>query len=62
MADDEEGIMLPRWVKNEGLIIKNRKKNGVSRYDFQFKNLRGYKTTIEGLSHKFNQNSGIIRN
>ena len=26
---------------------------GVSRYDFQFKNLRGYKTTIEGLSHKF---------
>ena len=53
LADDEEGIMLPRWV-NEGLIIKNRDENGVSRYDFQFKNLRGYKTTIEGLSHKFN--------
>ena len=43
--------MLPRWV-NEGLIIKNRDENGVSRYDFQFKNLEGYKTTIEGLSHK----------
>lgn len=53
LADDEEGISLPRWV-NEGLIIKNRDENGKTRYDFQFKNLRGYKTTIEGLSHKFN--------
>lgn len=53
LADDEEGIMLPRWV-DEGVIIKNRDENGKSRYDFQFKNLRGYKTTIEGLSHKFN--------
>lgn len=53
LADDEEGISLPRWV-NEGVIIKNRDENGKSRYDFQFKNLRGYKTTIEGLSHKFN--------
>ncbi len=52
LADDEEGILLPRWV-NEGLIIKNRDEKGSSRYDFQFKNLRGYKTTIEGLSHKF---------
>lgn len=53
LADDEEGIALPRWV-NGGVIIKNRDENGKSRYDFQFKNLRGYKTTIEGLSHKFN--------
>ncbi|GAA4281204.1 adenosylcobalamin-dependent ribonucleoside-diphosphate reductase [Gaetbulibacter aestuarii] len=53
LADDEDGILLPRWV-NEGLIIKNRDEHGVSRYDFQFKNKRGYKTTIEGLSHKFN--------
>ena len=53
LADDEEGIALPRWV-NDGVIIKNRDENGKSRYDFQFKNLRGYKTTIEGLSHKFN--------
>lgn len=53
LADDEEGIMIPRWV-NEGVIIKNRNEDGTSRYDFQFKNLRGYKTTIEGLSHKFN--------
>ncbi|TBW28566.1 adenosylcobalamin-dependent ribonucleoside-diphosphate reductase [Gramella sp. KN1008] len=52
-ADDEEGILLPRWV-NEGLIIKNRDEDGTSRYDFQYENKRGYKTTIEGLSHKFN--------
>ncbi|AFL80092.1 ribonucleoside-diphosphate reductase class II [Aequorivita sublithincola DSM 14238] len=52
-ADDEDGILIPRWV-NEGLIIKNRNDDGTSRYDFQYKNKRGYKTTIEGLSHKFN--------
>ncbi|UJH66029.1 adenosylcobalamin-dependent ribonucleoside-diphosphate reductase [Allomuricauda sp. SCSIO 65647] len=53
LADDEDGILLPRWVNN-GLIIKNRNDDGTSRYDFQYTNKRGYKTTIEGLSHKFN--------
>lgn len=53
LADDDDGILIPRWV-NEGVIIKNREADGSSRYDFQFKNQRGYKTTIEGLSHKFN--------
>jgi ribonucleoside-diphosphate reductase alpha chain len=52
-ADDEDGILIPRWV-NEGLIIKNRDADGGSRYDFQYKNKRGHKTTIEGLSYKFN--------
>ncbi|TBN06434.1 adenosylcobalamin-dependent ribonucleoside-diphosphate reductase [Hyunsoonleella flava] len=52
LADDEDGILIPRWVNN-GLIIKNRNEDGTSRYDFQYKNTRGYKTTIEGLSHKF---------
>lgn len=52
-ADDEDGILIPRWV-NEGVIIKNREADGSSRYDFQYKNTRGYKTTIEGLSYKFN--------
>ncbi len=52
-ADDEEGILIPRWV-NEGYIIKARNEDGTSRYDFQYENKRGYKTTIEGLSHKFN--------
>ncbi|MEW4924558.1 adenosylcobalamin-dependent ribonucleoside-diphosphate reductase [Algibacter sp. 2305UL17-15] len=52
LADDEDGILIPRWV-NRGVIIKNRNEDGSSRYDFQYKNTRGYKTTIEGLSHKF---------
>lgn len=53
LADDEDGILIPRWV-NSGLIIKSRNEDGTKRYDFQYKNKRGYKTTIEGLSHKFN--------
>ena len=52
-SDDEDGILIPRWV-NDGVIIKNRNEDGTSRYDFQYENKRGYKTTIEGLSHKFN--------
>ncbi len=53
LEDDEDGILLPRWVE-KGLIIKNPQPKGPSRYDFQYENSRGYKTTIEGLSHKFN--------
>ncbi|MCK0131531.1 adenosylcobalamin-dependent ribonucleoside-diphosphate reductase [Flavobacteriaceae bacterium F08102] len=52
-ADEEEGLLIPRWV-NKGLIIKNRNEDGSSRYDFQYVNKKGYKTTVEGLSHKFN--------
>ncbi len=52
LADDEYGILLPRWVA-DGHIIKNKNEDGSSRYDFQFENKRGYRTTIEGLSHKF---------
>lgn len=52
-ADDDDGILLPRWV-NDGLIIKNKDDKGNSRYDFQYTNKRGYKTTIEGLSYRFN--------
>lgn len=54
LADDEDGILIPRWVNN-GFIIKAQDSNGKSRYDFQYINKRGYKTTIEGLSHKFEQ-------
>src|SRR5690606_8372012 len=53
LCDDEDGILIPRWVNN-GLIIKNREADGSARYEFQFENKRGYKTTIEGLSYKFN--------
>ncbi|MDA3929005.1 MAG: ribonucleoside-diphosphate reductase, adenosylcobalamin-dependent, partial [Prolixibacteraceae bacterium] len=51
LVDDEEGILVPRSV-NSGKIIK-RKDGEVTRYDFQYTNKRGYKTTMEGLSHKF---------
>lgn len=69
LADDEEGIMVPKSVQ-KGSIIKNYEDDGSSRYDFQFVNKRGYKTTIEGLSYKFNKEywnyakliSGVLRN
>ena len=68
LADDDEGILLPKSVTN-GYIIKNVDENGVKRYDFQFSNKRGYKTTIEGLSEKFDKEywnyakliSGVLR-
>ena len=68
LADDEEGILLPKSVTG-GYIIKNVDENGVKRYDFQFSNKRGYKTTIEGLSEKFDKEywnyakliSGVLR-
>ncbi|MCF6358182.1 MAG: ribonucleoside-diphosphate reductase, adenosylcobalamin-dependent, partial [Draconibacterium sp.] len=53
LSDDEDGILLPRSV-TKGFIIKSWDGDEVSRYDFQYTNKRGYKTTIEGLSHKFN--------
>lgn len=68
LADDEDGLLLPRSV-TEGVIIKSRDGHGNKRYDFQYTNKRGYKTTIEGLSHKFNPEywnyakliSGVLR-
>lgn len=53
LSDDEDGILLPRSITN-GKIIKNVETDGTKRYDFQYVNKRGYKTTIEGLSYKFN--------
>ncbi len=53
LSDDEDGILLPRSI-TRGCIIKNYDPDGNSRYDFQYVNKRGYKTTIEGLSYKFN--------
>jgi ribonucleoside-diphosphate reductase alpha chain len=53
LQDDEEGIVLPKTV-TKGKIIKQVSEDGTKRYDFQFENKRGYKTTVEGLSEKFN--------
>jgi ribonucleoside-diphosphate reductase alpha chain len=66
--DEDEGIFLPKNV-SKGTIIKNVDENGNKRYDFQYTNKRGYKTTIEGLSDKFNPEywnyakliSGVLR-
>ena len=68
LQDDEEGIMLPKSV-TKGKIIKQANEDGTKRYDFQFENKRGYKTTVEGLSEKFNPEywnyakliSGVLR-
>ena len=68
LQDDDEGIALPKSV-TKGKIIKNVGPDGRSRYDFQFENKRGYKTTVEGLSEKFNPEywnyakliSGVLR-
>lgn len=68
LQDDEEGIVLPKTVTH-GKIIKQTNADGSHRYDFQFENKRGYKTTVEGLSEKFNPEywnyakliSGVLR-
>ncbi len=68
LADDEDGIFCPKSVSH-GKIIKAVAPDGTKRYDFQFVNKRGYKTTIEGLSDKFNPEywnyakliSGVLR-
>ncbi len=68
LADDDDGIFCPKSV-TKGRIIKAIAEDGTKRYDFQFINKRGYKTTIEGLSDKFNPEywnyakliSGVLR-
>ena len=68
LQDDDEGIVLPKSV-TQGKIIKSITEDGTHRYDFQFENKRGYKTTVEGLSEKFNPEywnyakliSGVLR-
>ena len=52
LADDEEGLLIPKSVER-GKIIKVTDADGHKHYDFQFRNKRGYKTTVEGLSEKF---------
>lgn len=68
VLDDEDGIALPKTV-TKGHIIKHTDMDGNKRYDFTFVNRRGYKTTIEGLSERFNKEywnyakliSGVLR-
>ncbi len=53
----------------KGWVIKEKAADGKSRYDFQYEDSYGYKTTIEGLSRTFNEEywnyakliSGVLR-
>jgi ribonucleoside-diphosphate reductase alpha chain len=68
LADDDEGLMLPKNI-SRGTIIKSYDEDGNKHYDFQFKNKRGFKMTIEGLDGKFDPEfwnyakliSGVLR-
>lgn len=54
---------------DKGWVIRNKSLDGRARYDFQYEDKDGYKTTIEGLSRTFNQEywnyakliSGVLR-
>ena len=64
----KDAFNLPQWVE-KGWVLKSRNEEGVSRYDFQYIDSDGYKTTIEGLSRSFNKEfwnyakliSGVMR-
>jgi ribonucleoside-diphosphate reductase alpha chain len=64
----EDAFNLPQWLE-KGWVIKSRDENGEARYDFQYLDREGYKTTIEGLSRSFDKEywnyakliSGILR-
>lgn len=54
---------------DKGWVIRNKTEDGRARYDFQYEDRDGYKTTIEGLSRTFTQEywnyakliSGVLR-
>lgn len=54
---------------DSGWVIRSKTDDGRARYDFQYEDKEGYKTTIEGLSRTFNQEywnyakliSGVLR-
>lgn len=64
----EDSFNLPPFVE-EGWVTKNKTESGENRYDFQFIDKEGYRTTIEGLSRSFNKEfwnyakliSGVLR-
>ena len=64
----KDAFNLPQWVE-KGWVLKSRNGKGISRYDFQYIDSDGYKTTIEGLSRSFDKEfwnyakliSGVLR-
>lgn len=65
---DEDVLAIPRSIKR-GVIIKNKDEQGQTRYDFQYMDKHGYRTTFEGLSRMFDEQywnyakliSGVLR-
>ncbi len=65
---DEEVLPIPKSV-TKGRIIKVKKEQGNSRYDFQYTDKFGYDNTLGGISHMFNKEfwnyakliSGVLR-
>lgn len=64
-----EGLSsIPNSVE-KGYVVKNRHKDGTSRYDFQYEDKDGYNVIIEGLSRSFDKEywnyakmiSGVLR-
>jgi len=66
--DDDEVLHVPKSI-NSGLIIKNKDEKNKTRYDFQYTDKHGYRTTVEGLSRMFDKQywnyakliSGVLR-
>ncbi len=64
----EDSFSILSHVEN-GWVIRSKTEDGSARYDFQYEDKDGYKTTIEGLSRTFNQEywnyakliSGVLR-
>lgn len=50
--DDWNGILLPNSV-TEGTVVESMEDKDTKRYDFQYINKRGYRTTIEGINYPF---------
>jgi len=63
-----DAISIPNYIES-GFIVRNKEKNGKSRYDFEYVDRDGYEQIYKGLSRAFNKEywnyakliSGVIR-
>ncbi|HIK62482.1 MAG TPA: adenosylcobalamin-dependent ribonucleoside-diphosphate reductase [Flavobacteriales bacterium] len=64
----EDVFSVPSWVEY-GWVIKKRRENGLTQYDFQYEDKEGYQVTMGGLSRSFDKEfwnyakliSGVLR-
>tara|TARA_B100000959_G_scaffold520_1_gene522 strand:- start:2687 stop:5272 length:2586 start_codon:yes stop_codon:yes gene_type:complete len=64
----EDVFVLPQLIEY-GWVIKNKRDDGTTQYDFQYEDKEGYKITMGGLSRSFNKEfwnyakliSGVLR-